>query len=320
MPAFPKPQFPYTFNLTTEIKALRKYKDTKEGRQIPKSTPDNLRIATWNIANLGAQDREEIHLKIIAEIISWFDLVAVQEVNDNFTDFYSLKKILGSDFGCMLCDASGNKERMAFLYRKSKVTVLEEVAELAIPPADFKNIKLPGITAKFSGFDRSPFMMSFKVKNFEFCLLNVHLYFGKENDKASMDRRCLETFCVSRWAKLRSQSKYAYTFNVFAMGDFNLPKRSDDDAVHAALVSNGLMLPEHTSKIFSNISNDKAYDQIAFLPGLKTRILSDGIFDFDNAVFADLFQTKTPAQFRSYIKYYISDHRPMWMELDMLGV
>lgn len=208
---------------------------------------------------------------------------------------------------------------MSFLFRKSKVTVTEEIAELAIPPADFKNIKLPGITEKFSGFDRSPYMVNFKVKNFEFCLLNVHLYFGAE-DKASINRRCLEAFCVSRWAKLRSQNKFSYNFNVFAMGDFNLPKRSDDDAVHAALVSNGLLLPEHTSKIFSNISDDKAYDQIAFLPGLKTRILSDGIFDFDNAVFADLFLTKTPAQFRSYVKYYISDHRPMWMELDVLGV
>lgn len=320
MPAFPKPGFPYSFDLQKEKKALRKYRDTKEGRDIPESTTANLRIATWNIANLGAQDREEDHLKIIAEIISWFDLVAIQEVKENFSDFYAIKKLLGNSFGCMISDASGNNERMAFLYRENKVKVLEEVAELAIPPSDFKNIKLPGVTEKFSGFDRSPYMVSFRAKNFEFCLLNVHLYFGDDSQKASIERRCLEAFCVSRWAKLRSKSKYSYTANVFAMGDFNLPKRSDDDPIHAALVSNGLMLPEHTSKVYSNIVNDKAYDQIAFFPGLKSRILNDGVFDFDNAVFADLFQNKTPAQFRSYIKYYISDHRPLWIELDVLGV
>ncbi len=32
------------------------------------------------------------------------------------------------------------------------------------------------------------------------------------------------------------------------------------------------------------------------------------------AVFAELWKTKTPVQFRSYIRYFLSDHRPLWAE------
>ena len=101
------------------------------------------------------------------------------------------------------------------------------------------------------------------------------------------------------------------------MGDFNLPMVDKDDPVYKALLKRGLQLPDHTSKVYSNLNNDKAYDQIAFLPGSKSLILSHGVFPFDNAAFADLYQSKTPAEFRSYVKYYISDHRPLWLELNV---
>ena len=317
MPSFPKPKFPYTVNLSKEIKALRNYRDSKPDLMIPKSTSTNLRLATWNIANLGAQERDDVHLKIIVEIISWFDLVAVQEVKEDSAHFQKIVKLLGSAFHFIFSDAAGNNERMAFIYRKSKISVLEEVAELAIPPSDFPDINLPGINQKFDGFDRSPYMVSFRVNKFEFVLLNVHLYFGDDKEAVSINRRCLEAYCVGRWADLRGKSKYSFTKNVFAMGDFNLPMVDKDDPVYKALLKRGLQLPDHTSKVYSNLNNDKAYDQIAFLPGSKSLILSHGVFPFDNAAFADLYQSKTPAEFRSYVKYYISDHRPLWLELNV---
>jgi endonuclease/exonuclease/phosphatase family metal-dependent hydrolase len=144
----------------------------------------------------------------------------------------------------------------------------------------------------------------------------VHLYFGDDTTTDSINRRSLEAYCIARWAALRSKSKYAYTRNVFAMGDFNLPKLDKSNPVYKALVAKGLELPEHSSKVYSNIANDKTYDQIAFLPGLKGRVLKHGIFPFDNAVFSDLYQQKTAVQFRSYVRYAISDHRPMWIQLD----
>ena len=43
-------------------------------------------MASWNIANLGAQKRTDDALKVIAHLLKRFDLIAVQEVNAKFSD------------------------------------------------------------------------------------------------------------------------------------------------------------------------------------------------------------------------------------------
>ncbi len=315
MPSFPLPAFPYKVNVAKELNALRKYRDSKPELKIPDSNAKNLRIATWNIANFGEQLRQLPHLKIIAEIISWFDLIAIQETKENFQHLKQVAELAGKTYHLIFSDEGGNNERISFIYNSDKVKVLEEVAELAVSPSEYKRIKLKGIDGHFEGFDRNPYMVSFQVNQFAFSLLGVHLYFGDDSKKASIDRRCLEAYCIARWADSRSKSKFAYTTNVLALGDFNLPKLDANDKVYSALLAKGLQLPEHSSKIYSNLNDDKAYDQIAFLPGLKKQVISSGIFPFDNIVFADIFKTKTPEEFRSYVRYFISDHRPMWMEL-----
>lgn len=92
MPPFPKPTFDYAYHVGSQIAALRHHRDTKPGRAIPAKNPNRLLVASWNIANLGAQERRERDYRLLAEMISWFDLVAVQEVNDNLS---GLRGIMG---------------------------------------------------------------------------------------------------------------------------------------------------------------------------------------------------------------------------------
>ena len=75
-------------------------------------------------------------------------------------------------------------------------------------------------------------------------------------------------------------------------------------------------VPLHSTRIYSNLSNDKEYDQIMFFPGHTKQDFTGnmGIFDFDGALFPDLWQTRTEKQFRSFLRYYISDHRILWAE------
>ncbi|MCC6721284.1 MAG: endonuclease/exonuclease/phosphatase family protein [Bacteroidia bacterium] len=315
MPAFPKPDINLKFDVTTEIKNLINYKNTKPGRLIAKSTAKNLIIATWNIANLGVQKREKSHYNIIAEIISWFDIVALQEVNDNTKGLMEILKCSDKKYKVIFTDPSGNNERMAFIYNSQKIETKEKMGEISIAAEDLKNIKLPGIDYIFTGFSRSPFLATFQFKKFVFALANVHLYFGDESEKTSIQRRSLETFAVARWADLRRKSKYTFTENIIALGDFNLPKVEKGDPIYDALVSRGFELPEHASQIFSNISNDKNYDQVAFMPGIKKLISSAGVFDFDGALFSSIWDTNKPNILRNYLRYYISDHRPRWYEL-----
>jgi endonuclease/exonuclease/phosphatase family metal-dependent hydrolase len=317
MPSFPKPQFSYVLDIAKEMKVLRDAASIGK-LAIPKATATNLTIATWNIANLGEQHRAAEHLQLLAEIVSWFDVIAIQETKENYQDLEAIVQLLPKSYNYVLSDAAGNKERMAFVFNSKKLTLLKEVAELAIAPSDFKNVKLPNVTDTFNGFDRNPFMASFGAGTFKFTLLTAHLYYGDESPK-SIDRRCLEAYCMARYADLRAKSKHVYEgiTNVFVLGDLNLPKVDKHDKVYKALVAKGLQLPEHSTQVYSNISNDKMYDQIGFLPGSKNLVKSSGVFSFDNILFKDLYETKTATQFRSYCKYYISDHRPMWMELEI---
>jgi hypothetical protein len=39
------------------------------------------------------------------------------------------------------------------------------------------------------------------------------------------------------------------------------------------------------------------------------------VFDYDAVVFRDLWTAKGQAVFNGYLRYYMSDHRPMWLRV-----
>lgn len=322
MPPFPRPKWDGDFPVdpAREVKAVRAHKTT---RGIPKRSPDRLLLATWNIANLGSQKRDVPHdYTLLAEIVSWFDLVAVQEVNDNLAGLEALKTKLPASYRVLFSDASGNQERGAFIYDSKKVEQLEKVGRLSIPPSQLKNIKLPGSTQPFPGFDRGPYMAAFSALNgkIRLLLVNVHLFFGSDADAVDIERRALETFAVARWAAARHKSKLAYVPDIIPLGDFNLPEMADTDPIFRALTSLGLKLPdEHPlSQVGgSSLQGLKHYDQVAFFPSETTELKQVAVFDFDNAVYRDVFDQKTLTQFLSYVRFHASDHRPLWAEFTL---
>jgi hypothetical protein len=248
-------------------------------------------------------------------MLGWFDLVAVQEVNDDLRGIEAIHSKLPARYDLLFSDASGNQERQAFLYDTRKVSRLREVGRLSIPPSDLAKIKLPGTTTAFPGFDRGPYLASFACGSFRFSLLNVHLFYGSPKP-ADVDRRTLETFAVAWWADRKHRDARSYVPEIVPLGDFNLPKPAPGDRIYEALISLGLEVPPHTSQIGSAIASDSYYDQIAFFPGAtKTRFTgASNVFDFDGALFADLWQARPGSPFLSYVRYHISDHRPLWAE------
>jgi endonuclease/exonuclease/phosphatase family metal-dependent hydrolase len=315
VPPFPKPRFDYSYDLDRELAALHAYPQQKPDRKIPKKSRDKLLVATWNIANLGVQDRLDSDYALMAEIIGWFDLVAVQEVNDNLRGIEAIHSRLPARYDLLFSDASGNRERQAFLFDTRRVRRLREVGRLSIPPSDLGKIKVPDTPTAFPGFDRGPYLASFESGAFRFSLLNVHLFFGS-TDPADIDRRTLETFAVAWWADQKHRDKSSYVPEILPLGDFNLPKMAKGDRIFDALCSLGLEVPPHTSQIGSAIASDSYYDQIAFFPG-STRDRFTGetnVFDFDGCLFGDLWQQRPGKPYWSYARYHISDHRPLWTE------
>lgn len=324
MPVFAKPRFPYTFDVAAEQRALRHYRDHEPGRQIPRRRNDRLLLASWNLANLGAQAREPRHYALIAEVINWFDLVALQEVRDDLSGLDGIRAQLPGAWRAIFTDKAGNDERMTFLYRYPKVRLKELCGEIAIPVSEHDNITLPGVSDSFAGFDRNPMVTAFDVRGFALGLVNAHLYFGPQDSAAdrrrSLNRRQLEAYAVARWCDLRSKDKDRYVDHFMAVGDFNLPRWDDsNDPIRRALTRRGLRHPDHSTRIASAIASDSDYDQILCYPSLLSHVQQTGVFDYDGAIFSDLYQQPSTAHFLAYLRYYISDHRPIWTEIDITG-
>jgi endonuclease/exonuclease/phosphatase family metal-dependent hydrolase len=315
VPPFPKPRFAYEYDPDREIAALRAHRRDKPGRQIPRKSSKTLLLGTWNIANLGVQERTEADYALLAELVGWFDLVAVQEVNNNLRGIEAIHAVLPERYDLLFSDASGNQERQAFLFDTRKVKRLKEVGRVAIPPSQLPRIRLQDSPATFAGFDRGPYLASFAAGAFRFALLSVHLFFGSDEPE-DIDRRTLETFAVAWWADKTHRDRNAYVADVVPLGDFNLPKAAVGDRIFDNLVRLGLELPPHTSQIGSAIASDSHYDQIAFFPGpSKTRFTGAcNVFDFDGAVFKDLYESRGEKPFLAYTRYHLSDHRPLWAE------
>jgi exonuclease III len=317
MPVFPQPTFEYSYSVQTQVGFLRAHRQ-KPDRLIPARDPGRMLLATWNIANFGAQNRRDSEFRLLAEVLSWFDIAAIQECRENYSHLEQVHTHLPASYRLLFTDIAGNDERMSFVYDASKLTLLEKIGEISIPPSDLGFIKLPGVTQAFRGFDRNPYLATFKIGQTDFMFVNVHLYFGSAQ-AVDMERRSLETFAVARWADQRRRSPYSFTKEIVALGDFNMPKAQPGDAVYEALTAKGLELPDHSSIVGSSIASDAQYDQVAFFPGqTATRFTGHkGVFDYDKVVFPDLWQARGQADFNAYLRYYLSDHRPMWVEFDV---
>ncbi|MEP3280496.1 MAG: endonuclease/exonuclease/phosphatase family protein [Stappiaceae bacterium] len=347
----PKPSFIY--NSDAEIAELENHFDL---RKVPKSEDNRLLMASWNIANLGAQKRPPRALPVISHILSRFDLIAVQEVNDNYRIFEKIVRDMGGDFDFVISDKAGNAERLAFVYRVGKVQLDKLWGEVALTKNEYPKRTVVAhyrqggqdksekfTNHRFVPFDRNPFIGSFRSGTIGFVLANVHLYFGAFQDstdpkkRAKYARRVLEIFALARWANRVSSGGNAWDRDIVLLGDMNVPNMDKNESTIKALkefgwgsldyVSNQSIgtSPTMVSHVGgTNLGNDKTYDQIALSPtGLSGKVSKFGVFDFDNAIFkskwedldAQFSHSKATSLFARYMKFHISDHRPLWVQM-----
>lgn len=212
MPPFPKPRTRFTPDLEMERRRLHAH---RRFRGILVKGGKSLLIGSWNLANLGFQVRREVDLRLIATIAKWFDVLAVQECRENFGDLYQILHYMGRRYRVLMSDPGGNGERMVFLWDDTKVELLDEVGEVTVPPSVLRYVKLKGSELRFEGFDRPPYLASFRLRRTSFSvqLANVHLYYGsdgqEDRERRDRERRALETAAIARWAKLRSSSMFS---------------------------------------------------------------------------------------------------------------
>jgi endonuclease/exonuclease/phosphatase family metal-dependent hydrolase len=137
----------------------------------------------------------------------------------------------------------------------------------------------------------------------------------------------LEIFALSRWADRRHDKTTSYDTDIILLGDMNVPAMDSQENTYKALVKFGWRPVDYVTKAGgSNLGNDKTYDQMVFAPGgIRNRITGRGVFDFDNAVFrprweklnSQLPRARAISLFNRHVKHHLSDHRPLWVELDV---
>ena len=110
--------------------------------KIPKKRLDaNLLIATWNIRDFdsnkfGHGPRLPESFYYIGQIISAFDLVAVQEISKDLRALNKLMFVLGPQWDFITTDVtagrSGNSERMTFIYDTRRVSFKNVAGEVVL--------------------------------------------------------------------------------------------------------------------------------------------------------------------------------------------
>ena len=297
--------------------------------QIPKKTEaETMLLATWNIREFGGNRTTE-SLFYIAEILSRFDVVAIQEVSGDLNGLSKVLSILGPQWDYIVTDSTdgsaGGGERMAFVYDRAKITFKNMAGELVLP----KEKLIDGALQ----FARTPFCVAFQAKWFKFRLATVHIYYGSSSGIDA--RRLAEIDTVAAYLAKRSKKEDE---SYILLGDFNIVKTSD--ATMKALEKNGFFIPDSIKSHPTDLGQTKHYDQIAFHFKLSPAmtVFSEGTqragaFNFTESVYTehdtDVYRQyfpeknvlgKTEAEIQKYYMsswrtFQMSDHLPMWAEL-----
>jgi endonuclease/exonuclease/phosphatase family metal-dependent hydrolase len=276
------------------VKNLQRLRKQLDAEIPPRSLENTLLLATWNLRDFdsnkfghGPRLTESFHY--IAEIISRFDIVALQEVNDDLKPLERLLELLGPWWDYITTDVTagtgGNNERGTILFDRRTVRFKNVAGEIVLP----KNM----LIQEEEQFSRTPYLVSFQSSWFKFSLCTVHLYYGADSgDK--LNKRIAE---IERIANFLAKRNKAEESNLILLGDFNIV--SPEHKTMQALLNAGFHVPDEL-RHKTNMMGTKYYDQIAFM--LKKNELqmatyslhkSAGAFNFYKSVFP-------PSEWKTY--------------------
>lgn len=303
------------YHPTTASDIVRIRRRIEEANIPPKHTDHNLLVATWNLRafsrvfdshdeNPRSPKRNLRAIAIIAEIISRFDVIAIQEIKRDLDALRTLLAFLGPDWDFIVSDVTegdpGNVERLGFVYDRRRVEPSGLAGELVLPPG-------PGDTPP-EQFARTPYAVSFRSRREEFILATLHVLWG-ETDQPEL--RIPELQAIADWmAEWSDRTRFHQ--DLLVLGDFNINRRGDP--LFDVFTSRGLNVPQAIHGISTNLATGRDarhYDQIAWFTDQLQMVHTGrgGTVDFAGAVFQGL--TRRSMSFR------VSDHLPLWVEFSI---
>lgn len=283
----------------------------------------NLLIASWNVRMLGnvgprwvnpanvSPKRNLADVWALAEIISRFDVIAVQEVRDDLSGLRMIVRALGPDWSFIVTDttrgAAGNRERLAFIYDLRRVKPSGLAGELVLSVEDTQRLAIG------RQFARTPFLVSFVSAGNPFTLASVHVIWGNDPKQRAHEAAALADLLKLTVKDPNPKTPDDFRRNLIALGDFNISKPGD--AAFQALLANGLTpdptladLPRTVGEAPGKVTG---YDQVAWIAKGE-----EGALGFDRTragtVRWDALLARDPAE--GDATFRISDHYPLWVE------
>ena len=296
----------------------------------------NLLIASWNIRKLGGYDyggRMPEAIGYIAEIISRFHIVAIQEIYGNLQVLEDIKEYLGKHWDYTFSDtAVGNGYRLGYFFDKRKVRQNGPTNDLILPHKRTRDAKGRFRYEPVMQLLRPPFNCGFQIADSRVLLCNVHLVFSGQQKGQRL--RDLENI-LAYWEQRLSQ-KNNWSKNIILLGNFQSATLS---AKELHLVKDRNFDIPKMLQLPSNIKQNRFYTQMALgkdIVDFKPK--QAGVFNFFDSVyrlkdkknylpFYESFQkqathlktVKSRAIF--YQQFWrmaqMSDNLPMWVELEL---
>lgn len=320
----------------------------------PKDAEDNLLLASWNIRDLGDPkgafghgERLPESFFYIAEVLSRFDFVAIQEVN-NLPPWEKIMDILGPQWGFIASDvtegASGNDERLTYLFDTRKISFRNIAGEIVLQPSGLIEKDAKG----GKQFARSPYFASFQAGWRKFDICTVHIYYGEDHGPG-LKRRTEEIAEIADLLGKRADLANEKGKALVLLGDFNVVGLEHETM--KALLSKGFTVPPaiqeppegQRNNYYDQIAFKTAPDAIVFPEGAKEEAGSlriyenvftlDQIDDYREHFEADREKSNeekrkkaeakgkepkltTPEEaFEHWRTWELSDHQPLWVRL-----
>ena len=326
-------------NKTEKKRTLKKLLELRGAlQQIPvKRNDQNLVIGSWNIKEFGQMtNRLPESYFYIAEILSKFDLIAIQEIKNRLDDLSIIMRLLGSDWKYLINDmtggTAGNMERFAYIYDSRRVDFSGLAGEIVLWD-EIEQIHL------IRQLKRTPYITGFKAGWKSFAIINVHLNPGNDADNRGLRKKEVEA--LVEVIKQRIEKKQLWTENLMVMGDFNI--YSDNQDIVDVLHDHGFNQIAALRDAKTNISGSEGYDKIFYRKNeyfdiANTAGDNGGVFRYFDTIYKEseftsyksymLKHKEDPSTltddeaFKKYFNSYwkrnqISDHYPIWIEMQI---
>jgi len=209
-------------------------------------------VGTFNLQNFGEEPNDQRVLNI-AEICSGIDLLVLQEIHpDGSKSVEDLARALGQEYHWIVSEET-TWEKFAFVWR--------EPVELLKQPELMDDLKL----------GRRPFHGFFKAGNFDFEIINVHLFWNGSK-QTYPHTRSVEFKLLDDWMCYREDKELDLIF----AGDFNSPNMYYRNRFPPPLCSHyyfyeflnrhGLISVAIEKGEPTSIANQNIYDHLIFNP------------------------------------------------------